>query len=144
MRTRFCLVLCACLFVGCGPSGPAMLPVSGVVTLDGDPVEGAGVMFSPSQGGRPAMGTTNAAGEFELTTIEPGDGALVGEHKVTIVKSITTGVEPDRDGLSGEVQRGGIKTEWIIPERYSKPDESGLTTQVGSELSQPVRFDLSS
>lgn len=68
---------------GCGGSGP--VPVTGKVTVDGVPVAGAGVLFTPKGGGRPAHGETKADGTYELTTARPGDGALPGEYVVTIV-----------------------------------------------------------
>ena len=43
--------------VGCGESGPKLVPVSGTVTLNGKPLEGAAVAFQPDaslQGGLPA------------------------------------------------------------------------------------------
>ena len=60
-----------------------MVPASGVVLIDGRPQEKLSVLFFPA-GGRPAAGITDAEGRFRLTTFESGDGAVVGEHAVTI------------------------------------------------------------
>jgi hypothetical protein len=130
------------LLVGCGDSVPAMAPVSGVVTVDGQPVEGATVTFVPEAGGRPAIGLTNAEGKFTLETLKPGDGALVGKHKVTVTGVRTTGVQATEDGLSGLVDPSKVREEWFVPQKYSKPDTSGLTQEVTKGMG-PVELNLS-
>jgi len=110
------------LLLGCG-GGIELAPAEGVVTLDGDPVEGAAVMLVPDAGGPTATGVTNAQGQFVLhTTNEPG--ALVGSHRVTVIKNELSGLV---NGLPGP---GGLKTTWHTPQRYSRPDTSGLTAAV--------------
>ena len=136
------LATIACV-TGCGSSGPAMAPVSGVVTVDGAPVENAAVMFVPEGGGRPATGLTDADGKFSLETLEPGDGALVGNHKVTVTGVKTTGIQATEDGLSGVVDPSQVKEEWFVPQKYSKPDTSGLTQEVKRGM-EPVELKLSS
>jgi hypothetical protein len=43
------VVLCA---TGCGPNGPGIATVEGVVTMDGEPLENASIVFTPAAGGR--------------------------------------------------------------------------------------------
>lgn len=82
----FAMSLLLMLAVGCGGGNPlGLAPVSGRVTLDGTPLADATVSFIPDQG-RPASGTTDAEGRFQLTTLTPGDGVLSGDHKVTVMK----------------------------------------------------------
>src|SRR5687767_5188166 len=67
--------------------------VSGTVTLDGKPVEGATVTFhlvGDDTEGRPATGQTDKTGTFRLTT-GGEDGARPGEYKVVVVKSVLAG-----------------------------------------------------
>ena len=79
------------LLTGCGNSRDLLPlnPVTGQVRSDGGPLEGATVVFYPVGGSemlqdlRP-RGTTNVDGQFQLQTYLPGDGAPVGEFKVTI------------------------------------------------------------
>lgn len=61
-------------------------PVKGKILLSGGkPLVGATVHFVPTQEkGAGARGTTDAEGNFELTTRQPGDGALAGEYKVRL------------------------------------------------------------
>ena len=128
---------------GCGSGRPKTVPVTGVVTLDGSVVEGAAVKLSPKAGGRPASGTTNKEGVFTLKTFEEGDGALPGEHLVTVSKVEVIGAQADKDGLSGPVPPGGIKEKWIIPKRYSDAKGWGRTVEVKSGM-EPLELELTS
>jgi len=151
------------VLVGCGPSNPATAPIDGTVTLDGAPLEGASVTFTPSEGGRPGSGTTDSSGKFTLTTYEAGDGAVLGQHKVTVVKmaeGAADGAEPDQEGGDAEDEddadamlMGGdegdegeeqdAQSGWIAPQKYSRPDTSGLTVEVKKGM-DPVTLALTS
>jgi hypothetical protein len=56
------------------------------VTYRGQPVAGASVAFLASGAPRLAVGLTDEAGSFRLTTFEPNDGAIPGTHVVTVRK----------------------------------------------------------
>jgi hypothetical protein len=73
--------------VGCG--GTKLVPVSGRVNLDGQPLANANVVFEPdSQEKNPGPGSsakTDDKGEFSLqSTTGNTKGAVVGKHKVSI------------------------------------------------------------
>ena len=84
------------LLAGCGPALPATQSVTGTVTYQGQPVEGATVLFTRGSGklaeGEMAISKTGPDGRFELTTHVGGQaevkGAPVGEYKVTISKQV--------------------------------------------------------
>ena len=60
-------MLTALLIVGCGKSGSELAPVSGRVTLDGQPIVGARLRFQPeASGGSPSYGSTDQDGRFVL------------------------------------------------------------------------------
>ena len=101
--------------------------MTGTVTLDGIAVEAAGVLFEPVAGGPAADGVTDAEGRFTLQSANKA-GVFEGEYKVTITKKKQTGIRDDET-----IAPGGIKTEWIIPQRYSEAKTSGMTAQVPSE-----------
>src|SRR5947209_3031632 len=87
------VVLLAALGLAAGCGGPhTPVRVEGVVTLDGNPVEGAAISFLSEAGdgkeGRMAYGTTDGEGVFRLTTLKPDDGALPGTYKVLVTKSV--------------------------------------------------------
>jgi len=69
------------------------IKVTGTVTFNGKPAEEAEVMFTPATG-RMASGVTDNAGRFELSTNSPGDGAMPGDHKITIVQYYPPGKPP--------------------------------------------------
>jgi len=76
-------VLVACV-TGCGG---AMQPVRGKVTLpDGKPAANSQVVFEGPIGGKviSARGDVQADGSFELSTVQPGDGAPVGKYRVQV------------------------------------------------------------
>ncbi len=90
--TSYWLLLVAAggTFAGCNEAPFDLAPVRGTVTLDGRPVTQGKVMFAPirtGQGleaGKPAIGLIQSDGSFKLSTYTDGDGAVIGEHWVTI------------------------------------------------------------
>jgi hypothetical protein len=80
---------------GCSRSPYELAPVKGKVTIDGKPLSQAKVMFAPVEAGdsidpgKPAFGLLADDGSFTLTTYKKNDGAVVGEHWVSIVKLST-------------------------------------------------------
>ncbi|HVT29388.1 MAG TPA: carboxypeptidase-like regulatory domain-containing protein [Lacipirellulaceae bacterium] len=81
-----CALLLPALMVGCS-GGSQVAPVTGLVTLDGRPLENADVTFQPDASRRPSMGRTDAKGHYELAYKRGQPGALVGEHTVRIYVS---------------------------------------------------------
>lgn len=102
-RRTLCLVAGAAALVvaGCGPAGPDVQFVEGVVTLDGKPLDGATVTFLPvDKTGISAAGKTDAAGRFRLNATQGkkyGKGTVVGDYVVTVTKLFwrEQAVEPD-------------------------------------------------
>jgi hypothetical protein len=76
-------------FVGCSGDGYKLAPVSGIVTVDGQPTADIYVMFSPLPSGDSSIvgpfssAVTNAAGEFTLKTKQGKSGAVVCFHSVS-------------------------------------------------------------
>ncbi|MCR4411810.1 MAG: hypothetical protein NUV77_05210 [Thermoguttaceae bacterium] len=155
--TLWCiLALVACVALGgCGPSTPATVPVSGTVTLDGQPLEGAAVSFVPIGQGRPATGQTDSSGKFTLTSFQPGDGAPAGKYKVGVSKldkpadakggPAAAGAAPEGTRLSGPPVAKGPEAppKSLVPPKYVNPDTSGLTVEVKSGM-EPVKLELTS
>jgi len=82
--------LFAVILVGCHRTSLDIAPVHGKVTVDGKPLAKAKVRFAPTakgntDPGKPAWGEIQADGTYQLTTYKTGDGAIVGEHWVTIL-----------------------------------------------------------
>jgi hypothetical protein len=115
-----------------------MATVAGTVTMNGSPVEGAGIVIEPEAGGTPAMATTDATGKFKVD-------AMIGKSKVAISKMKVTrgdvGAIKGDDGavLSGDTTLG--KTEHLTPVKYASPMTSGITLDVQRGM-EAVTWDL--
>jgi len=87
-RCAAAAVAAAGLLVGCGESGPKLVPVSGTVTLNGKPLEGASIAFQPtSQDGIPAGDVTGPDGNYKAIT-KGRSGVMPGKYKVVVTKSL--------------------------------------------------------
>lgn len=70
---------------GCSRSKqPPLGTVEGFVTLDGKPLMGAAVLFTPDGRGRTSIGVTDTDGRYSLTYLRDIKGADLGRHKVRI------------------------------------------------------------
>jgi len=125
---RAAILLTALALAGCG-SG--LVPVEGTVLLDGQPLADAQVLFLPKSGGRPAAGKTDAQGKFKLMTDRPDDGAQPGEYEVGVL-ALKISYVPSADGGQQAEQE-----QWLAPQRYSKPGESGLTARISTAERTP-------
>ena len=116
---------------GCGDSHPATIDVTGQVLHNGQPVEGANVVFTPD--GPLATGMTDAQGKFTLRTFSEGDGAIAGTHRVTITKNVPGPSTPENPYPT---------VTNMLPPEYARPDSSGLTADVSSDKENVFRFEL--
>lgn len=104
--------------------------VHGTVKLNGKPLTGGSVMFTPETG-RGAVGVIDAQGEFELGTYEPGDGAIVGKHKVAVFPV----------GSSFESEQ--VPSNYVpIPTRYQNGNSSGIEIEVKAGQANKVEVNL--
>jgi hypothetical protein len=82
--------------VGCEKPPFDVAPVHGKVTVDGKPLAQGRLMFTPvsKQGeleaGKPAYGRIQPDGSYVLYTYGDDDGAVVGEHGVTVINTDDT------------------------------------------------------
>lgn len=156
--TRGFAIPFAVLFVslsGCGgsSSGPdiEMIPVSGTVAMDGQPLVGAMVEFHPTAGtkGNGGFGLTDESGKFTLTDYHSNPGCPPGEYGVTFSK-ITL---PDGSPIPPDSQQGGVGMKEQIPPVYNlfkphaiiqgatvKGPESIFDFQLNSKLKPPRTF----
>jgi len=90
LSRRYCLLLLALALpalaiAGCGGDRPDLGTVHGVVTVDGQPVEGAEIRFEPADASsRGAWGISGPDGRYQLFYIRDIKGAPVGECTVRI------------------------------------------------------------
>lgn len=118
------MVVCLGVLLAAG-CGERRASVTGLVTLDGEPLAGskdvrALVQFCPTGGGRPATGSLDGSGRYRLAagsqkTIKPGT------YAVTI--SATQIIYPDDPDGTPSGRR-------ISPRRYADAQESGWERKV--------------
>ena len=150
---RRSVILCVTLLIpltvsGCSGSSedkwtkqrPQTYPVNGIVTFNGKPLPEATVVFHSNSGdSQAAVGRTNQAGEFQMRTFEDGDGAVAGEHHVTVTCVKTEG--PPEGANLDEIQVV-IKEVSLIPQKYADPTKSGLTAKVSRDQENSFTFHL--
>ncbi len=124
-----CLFAAVTIFaVGCGaekapPKLEPTVELTGIITLDGKPLEGAAVRFAPksTEGFHGAVGVTDASGKYDLyTDIGNGkskDGIIPGDYIVYVSRM----VKPDgslipADSKEPPMMFGGRDS---IPLKYS-------------------------
>jgi hypothetical protein len=91
---RIALLAVVLTIFGCG----GMVPVEGVVLIDGEPApEGVSVFLAPTGNHKPAHSKTGPDGKFRPYTKFPGDGMMPGEYKVVLVTSTNKVPLPDHE-----------------------------------------------
>ena len=139
MNSRFAVgaIFVLALLVGCGPPSD-MGYVTGIVTLEGEPIGSASVTFYPTNG-RASVSTSKADGSYELIFTRNKMGALVGKHKVTVLQE---------EGANEMLQGGEIVInpdfkKANIPRKYADKKTTDLTADVVNG-SNEINFDLKS
>lgn len=157
MLILFAVVYCA-VQLGCGPTPPPTVPASGIVTMDGKPLDGAAISLMSDKGVM-ALGQTDANGKFTLKTAigsNTYDGAIAGSHKVGISKTANDG-KADDDGSKpattdpqqmasrmGGMATSTVKVTYIVPQRFGSPATSGLTLDIPAGGSDALKIDFKS
>lgn len=159
MLYRFLVAGCILAMVGCGES-LSTVPVTGKVTLDGDPIPAATITFKPVEGGTgmPAVGTTDDNGVYKLRDMrsdKAGSGAVPGEYKVGVLwykpsstasadaTGETAGVEEQAED-SRDARQGTTGPEALLPVPYQNANTSGLSATVEAGDKNEFNFELDS
>ncbi|MDR0870624.1 MAG: hypothetical protein LBN39_07505 [Planctomycetaceae bacterium] len=128
-------VLCVLLLPGCGGRKAIKTePVSGIVSFNGQVLDGATVTFSPVDRTKsnPASGITDAQGKYVLQTLlgDPDAGTTPGMYKVVITKSeyYETG-QTYKDDNTGEIIKE-MKPKPLLPKKYSSTETTPLVAEV--------------
>ena len=136
--------------VGCGGNSKIPIyPVRGEVLHQGEPAEGALVIFHPLDQTKDVgekvpprpSGLVAADGSFALTTHTPGDGARAGDYQVSIVWFD----EVDSDSGGGIGQRDsehGPRAKDRLNGTFADPKHSGLKATITSGVNALEPFDL--
>jgi hypothetical protein len=133
MRCLYALMLAAFpLVAGCGSDNGGMVPVTGHVTWEGQPVTTGNITFTPAEvtkSARLATGQIQSDGSFAMTTLKQGDGVLPGTYRV----AISSAPPPPMEIIEGQVIPTGP-----VPVSYNDPSSSGLevTVEAGDAVVQ--------
>ncbi|GAB6187345.1 hypothetical protein JCM17478_28470 [Thermopirellula anaerolimosa] len=125
-----------------GSDKPKTYPVTGTVTMNGQPVPGATVTFTPKEPAAPgqegplaASAVTDNEGKYQIGTFAKGDGALPGEYLVSVTKYEGAGPTGGGSGSEEEYtppvpgQEAPVPKN-VLPAQYANPNTSGLSFKV--------------
>ncbi len=124
------------------PNWPKRFPVKGTVTYKGKAIEDAEVSFKSIEKKATATGKTDSQGRFELSTYKEKDGAVSGPQVVTIRRVNIVDKTPKDVDLSAGGKALPPEITWIIPEKFSLDNASGLTADVKETGENNFNFDL--
>ncbi len=138
---RVCIPFVLCIIVGCGESVPKKplpetVPVSGSVSLDGNPLAFALVTFIPTgeTKGLECSGITDESGNYTLKQLRGGEGAPPGDYRVVISQQMRGDGTPVAKSDDGSQKEGteGVAVEKLHP-RYSDMSNSTLKATVPAD-----------
>lgn len=161
------------IFMGCGGESvdhPDTVPVTGKVTLDGQPVEGANITLRPAgQEGEtyPARAVSGTDGTFTVRTFFSAshdvEGAVPGKYQISVTKlkqSATAPVSHDATSVPSPTDAGhqamakgrrgshaavgGGESGNVLPSQYENPLTSGLETEVKAGAENSIALELKS
>jgi hypothetical protein len=142
--------LAGAALVGCGHRGPAVEMVEGLVLLDGQPVEGAIVLFSPESGGPdgglPAAGRTDTNGMFHLNAAggaKFGAGTKIGDYIVTVSKQDADPLPPQDPSKPPPSEPPNVRVWDLLPVVYKHAVTTPLRASV-KKRTNSFRFELDS
>ncbi|WP_435021354.1 carboxypeptidase-like regulatory domain-containing protein [Tundrisphaera sp. TA3] len=124
-----------------GPDFSNLVPVSGVITLNGEPLQGAVITFLP-KAWSPGLGETDAKGEYTVTTSNR-PGISPGEYKVAISlllspENVPQGIGP-RSSMSPPPSM--LNSRELLPREYTDLSASKLTARV-EKAGDVFNFDV--
>ncbi len=127
----FAVIGWSCL--GCAPADPPRQAVQGTVTLDGNPVSGLTLVFTPVAGEQLGAAAEVVNGKFSLSERV---GPSLGKHQVTVSVN-----QPDLEDFEALRQNG--KQPFVklnIPAKYTKP--GALEAEVLADENNVFDFQL--
>lgn len=132
-----CLCFLGCLLAGCSASG--LNSVTGEIFVDGNPAEGALVIFHPLnseakfESGYP-RGITDAQGRFQLSTEGTNDGAPEGNYAVIVIWHAGSPADEEREETATPPDR--------LQGKYATPELSPLRAEIKSGPNVIPAFQL--
>lgn len=125
------LLALVCVFIaGCskskGPPKIVQLPVTGTVTLDGQPLADADIIFLPPEGMGAFSGRTKADGTYQLEGVAGGKVVCKGKCSVCISRMLKAdGTAPGPD--EPPANAGAVES---LPDKYTSASDTTLSADV--------------
>lgn len=145
--------LAASLLIGACGCGQRMMPLTGVIRVDGKPIKAGATVIFTGGGVRPASGVTDDNGAFKLSTNQNGDGIMYGEYKVLVLSPdntipMTRNVPTERGTMAfdeyrkaQEAMRNRPAQKGLIPVAFTSAETTPLTWRVPDDGTEAV-FDI--
>jgi hypothetical protein len=136
-RFGLTLVMATCALCGCGKADIAR--VAGRVTLDGQPLSGAQIVFEDAARGVSVNAQLSADGQYTARTYDK-EGLPPGTYQIAVRPGqFGTGEAPLADAVLTSQPVSST-----IPERYRSAATSGLSVVVAAGDNPPQNFALTS
>jgi hypothetical protein len=137
-RSRAVWLVGLAFVVGCGDPGPPLVPVAGVVWVNGKPLTTGSVSFRPdADKGNTSLhhptGSVGADGRFELFTVGR-PGAPPGHYKVLVFADANT--DPNTRTAAHPKPPA-----WLTDVKYTSERTTDLRVEV-VPTAEPGRYDL--
>ena len=138
MHFRLALLLIALFTVSGCDSSPKRIPVTGAVTVNGKPAEGAMVMFHPAdEKATTASAIAEADGSFKV--ISDGEPGLVqGNYKVTVIWPDPTKKPTQAQIMMGTAEPGPD----LLKGKYSSKATTSLSAEITAASTKLPPFEL--
>ena len=135
--------------MGCGSGSPiakGLVPASGVLLLDGNPIGGATIMFNNDGSSDKPGGSciTKEDGSFTINTFGDGDGAFPGTYMVTLTKAEVTYPFSDDELLKLEAEGKDIppgKVTETFPKKYLSKGTTDITITIPEGGNKEIKIE---
>jgi hypothetical protein len=156
LLSRAAVFLGLIALIGCSKRDGTFATVSGVVTYNGNPVEGARVVFNSTvevngKQGATFGAQTDSSGKYLIAAVGKEPGIPPGLYKVTVVKWEGKGPAPTEDMDSGQLDAmlsdtGGSGAKGgpvnLLPKEYATVGSSKLSATLEAGKNENVNFAL--
>ena len=104
-------LLCLVFTIGCGPQPPRLVPVTGRVQVDGQPVTAGSIAFFPDSNAEYTEDNPSSLlqldGSFTMKTFPFGEGVAPGDYTATLAPELAS-------RLNKELYASPTKSPWKI------------------------------
>ena len=130
-----CMIWTIVCLAGCSGGKITTEAVTGMITMDGKPLVGANVGFTPKTEGQghPGYALTDENGKYVLQTLlgAANAGTTSGEYHVTVSKKEIPETKVAEYGSSGyQPMSGGSQPKETLPPVYTDPNTTPFSASV--------------